>query len=208
DASRDLLDVLRRLGLLRAELLAGVDEPVALDALLPLVEPAVEAILPEQLLVRAALDDPAAVQDQDLVRALDRGQPVRDHERRAPAAQRPESVPDHRLALAVQAGSGLVKDQDPGIGQDRARDGDSLALPAGQLHAALAHDRVVAVLEAVHEFIAVGDAARGADLRVRGARPREGDVLPDRAVEQEVVLERSEERRVGKEGGAGWWSDE
>ena len=113
-----------------------------------------------------------------------------------PLAQRAQAVLDQRLALAVEARRRLVEDQDSRVGEDRARDGDALPLSAGQLHAALADDRVVALLELLDELVAVRDAATRLDLLARGVRPREGDVLGDRAVEQEVVLHHDAEVRA------------
>ena len=74
-----------------------------------------------------------------------------------PAAQRAQAVLDQRLALAVEARGRLVEDQDARIGEDRARDRDALALAARQLHAALADDRVVPLLELLDELVGVRD---------------------------------------------------
>ena len=87
-----------------------------------------------------------------------------------PAAQRVQAVLDQRLALAVEARGRLVEDEDARVGEDRARDRDALALAARELHAALADDRVVALLEAVDELVGVRDAADLADL-ARASRP-------------------------------------
>ena len=113
-----------------------------------------------------------------------------------PAPQVPQAVLDQRLALAVEARGRLVEDQDRRVGEDRARDRDALALAAGELDAALADHRVVALLELRDELVAVRDAADALDLRARRVRPREGDVLGDRAVEEEVVLQHDAEVRA------------
>src|SRR5690606_24756675 len=149
----------------------------------------VETALAQQLVVGAAFDDSALVHDEDLVGGLDGGEAVRDHEGGAAAAEVLESVPDEGLALGVEAGGGLVEDEDARIGDDGARDGDALALAAGELDAALADDGVVAVVEALDELVAVRDAGGGADLFEGGAGACERDVLADGAVEEEVVLE-------------------
>ena len=57
------------------------------------VERAVAAAEREELLVRAALDDLAVLEDEDLIGAADRRQAVRDDERRAALAQRSRSRP-------------------------------------------------------------------------------------------------------------------
>ena len=86
-----------------------------------------------------------------------------------------QALLDERLGLGVEAGGGLVQDQDARVGQDRARDGHALPLPARQLHAALPHDRVVALREALRELVHARDPAGRQHLllrRVRAARRR------------------------------------
>src|SRR5260221_2834208 len=180
-------------GQLGGEVLARVDEPVELEAVLLVVELAIAPVPGQQLLVGAALDDLAAFEHQDLVGAADGREPVRDHERRAPPPQRAQTVLDHGLALAVEARGRLVQDQDAWIGEDCPGDRDALALTARELDATLAHHGVVLLFEALDELLAVRHAAHGADLLRRGVGPRERDVLGDGAVEQEAVLEHDAE---------------
>ena len=83
-----------------------------------------------------------------------------------------------------------------GFGEDGAGDRDALALAARQLHAALADDRVVLLLEPLDELVGVRDAADFADLFERRVRTAVADVLGDRAVEQKVVLQHDAELRA------------
>ena len=76
-----------------------------------------------------------------------------------------------------------------GIGEQRARQRDALALTARQREALLADDRVVAVREPQDELVRLGRARRGLDLRRRRVGPAERDVGADRVGEQERVLE-------------------
>ena len=111
-----------------------------------------------------------------------------------------EALLDQRLGLRVEAGGGLVQDQDARIGEDRARDRDALALAARQLHAALADDRVVPFSKRFGELVHARDAAGLQHLLLGRVGPREGDVLADRAVEQERLLQHHAElRAVGVE---------
>src|SRR5215510_8681120 len=87
-----------RFGQLRREVLAVVDEAIGLELVLLVVQRAVAAAERDELRVRAALDDLALLEHEDLIRAADRREAVRDDERRAPAPQRLEAVLDHRLA--------------------------------------------------------------------------------------------------------------
>src|SRR5690606_41874 len=158
-ARRDLRRLLARrlrLALLR-RILARIDVEIRFELVLALVEPAVEAADGHQLVMVATLHDATLVHHQDLVRTRDRRQAVREHERRAAAAQLAETIADQRLALAVEGGRRLIEDEDARVGQDRTCDRDPLPLTARQLHASLAHDRVVAVLEAADELVAVRD---------------------------------------------------
>src|SRR6185503_16910269 len=140
-----------------------------------------------------ALDDLSVLEHQDLVGAPDRRQAVRDDEGGAAVAQRLEAVLDHRFALAVEARGRLVEDQDPRIGEDGAGDRHALALAARQLDAALADDRVVALLELLDELVGVRDAADLFDLFQRRVRTTVAEVLGNGAVEQEIVLQHDAE---------------
>ena len=92
------------------------------------------------------------------------------------------------LALGVERARGLVEDEDARILQDGARDGDALLLPAGELHAALADERRVALGEARDEVVGVGGAGGGLDLGVGRGALSVADVLGDRAREEHRLL--------------------
>ena len=63
-------------------------------------------------MVRAALDDHALVEHDDLVGADDGGEPVRDHQRGAVLRHQLERILDFPLGVAVERGGGLVEQQD------------------------------------------------------------------------------------------------
>src|SRR5690606_26810875 len=73
-------------------------------------------------------------------------------------------------------------------GEQRAGYGDALSLAARKLHPALADDRVVAIRKLADELLAVGQPRRLQHRLLLGVRPGVEDVLPDGAVEEEVVL--------------------
>src|SRR4051812_48632695 len=120
----------------RKEVLAGVDELVPLDVILFVVQLTIPAIGRDQLAMGSALDDPAVLHHEDLVRALDGRQAMRDDERRSPLAERAQTVADERFALAVQARRRLVQNENARIREDRARDGHALPLSAREFYAA------------------------------------------------------------------------
>src|SRR6185436_6098988 len=69
------------------KVLARIDERVLLRAILLFIELAIASAELNELAMRAALDNLAALEHQDLIGALDRRQAVRDDERRAAAAE-------------------------------------------------------------------------------------------------------------------------
>ena len=110
-----------------------------------------------------------------------------------PSRRRAQAVLNHLLALGIEARRRFVENQHARIGENRARDRDALPLPARQLDAALADDRVVAVREPEDELLAVRDARRRLDLVERRRRIGVADVLGDRAVEEKVLLQHRRE---------------
>src|ERR1051326_1915707 len=74
-------------GGLRCEVLAGIDETIALEPVLFVVQLPIAAAFGNQLVVRPAFADLAGFEYQDLIGALDGRQAVRDHECRSAAPQ-------------------------------------------------------------------------------------------------------------------------
>ena len=141
--------------------------------------------------VRAPLHDVALLQHQDLVRAADGREPVRDHEGRAPRAQR---AAGRRWISASLSLSRL----DVASSRIRMRGSARIAraiatrcrCPPESFTPALAHDGVVPLGEALARTRRSAPCPAGReDLGARGARLGEGDVLGDGAVEEEVVLQ-------------------
>ena len=139
--------------------------------------------------MRAALVDDAVLDHENLIGAPDRRQSVGDDERRPSSPQRPQAVLDERFALAVEARRRFIEDQDFRVGQNGARDGHALALAPGEPHAALAHDRLVAIREALDELRAVRDPAHTPDVVVTRTGLAVPNVVGECTVEQEVVLQ-------------------
>ena len=90
----------------------------------------------------------AAVDDADLVGVGDRREAVGDDQSRAPFAQGVKRLLNRLLGLGVERRGRLVEQDDRRVFEEGARDGDALALAAGELQAVLAAGRVVAALEA------------------------------------------------------------
>jgi len=73
------------------------------------------------------------------------GEAMGDDQAGAAFHQAFERFVDKSLALGIERGSGLVQQEDAWIGENGAGDGDALALAAGELGAARADHRVVAL---------------------------------------------------------------
>ena len=111
-----------------------------------------------------------------------------DHDRGAAGEQAAHGSFDPRLGVQVDVGGGLVEDQDPRVGDQRAREREQLALAGRQLGAALADLGVIAARQLGDELVGADRGGGGADLRVVGVGAPEGDVLANRAREQERLL--------------------
>ncbi len=70
------------------------------------------AVFCEQPLVRAAFDDPAAVDYDDLIGRAHRRKPVRDQDRHLVVAFRPEQLEDCRLGRRIHGRGRFVEDED------------------------------------------------------------------------------------------------
>src|SRR5689334_14389753 len=134
--------------------------------------------------MRAALDEPSPVEHEDLIRAENRRETMRDDECRTSVPQRIQPFLDQRLALTVQARRRFVEQEDRWIGEKGSRDRDTLALSSRQLHATLADDGLIAVGHPLDELVAVRDARDAHDVGERRVGTRVTNVLEDRSVEE------------------------
>ena len=97
---------------------------------LQLGKPRIEPAGGGERLVRAFLDNVALVHHQDAVAGEDGREPMRDHQRGALGHQPLERGLHEFFGLRIERGGGLVKQEQRGVAQDRARDRDALALAA------------------------------------------------------------------------------
>src|SRR5690349_7197557 len=111
--------------------------------MLPRVEIPIPSVLSVECIVSAALQDTSVFDDQNLIRAADGRKAVRDDERGAAFHQIPEPFLNQRLRFGIEAGGSFVQDQNARVGKNGAGDRNTLALAAGKLNAALAHNRFV-----------------------------------------------------------------
>lgn len=162
---------------------------LALGARLRLVLHRVLAVEREQLLVRAALDDDAVLQKNDLGRVANRREAMRDRDRRQRARDLAERLLHDSLRRRVESRRALVEQQNHRIANQRARNRDALLLAAREARRRLlAHHRVVALRQLRDKVVAVG-ALGGANHLLLGRR-RRARIVGDGA-EQNVVANRS-----------------
>ena len=138
--------------------------------------------------MRAALDDPAAVDDEDHVGGDDRREPVGDRDRRAALHQRLERALDEPLARGVERRRRLVEHEDARVLEQHACDREPLLLAARHAVAALAHPRVVPVLELENPVVDERGRGGALDLGVGRVGLRVEQVLAHGRVEEVRLL--------------------
>ena len=103
-------------------------------------------------------------QHHDLVGAADGGEPVRDHDHGAVLHQVGQRLLHQQLGFGIQVRGGFVQDQDGGVLQQRAGDGDTLPLAAAQARAAVADHGFVALRKPLDELVGQGRFGGAADI--------------------------------------------
>ena len=112
--------------------------------------------------MRPLLDDLSVFEHDDQVGVPNRGETVRDDERRPPGEEEAQRLLDLPLRADVHRRGRLVEDQDARVGEQRPRERDELALAQRETGAALLELRLVAVLEPEDELVRA-HRSRGAD---------------------------------------------
>ena len=93
-------------------------------------EVGVEAALSEERVVVAQLNNPAIGDDGHLIHRRGRPQPVQHRDNGASLAQAGQGAIDGLFGARVQGAGGLIEQQQLGVANDRASDGNALALTA------------------------------------------------------------------------------
>src|SRR5262249_12064516 len=140
----------------------------------PPVELRVEAARRDELVVPAALDDAATVDDEDDIGVADRREPVRDDHAGPGGQERAQRLLDGQLGARVDVRGRLVEDEDARIREQRARDGDELPLPLAERPAARRERRLVAFRQGGDEVVRLRGARRGLDLGAARVGAAEG----------------------------------
>ena len=144
--------------------------------------------------MRAALDDHAVIEHENLVGADDGRKPVRDDERGAVARHAVELILDVPFGMAVERRGRFIEQQDRRRFEDGAGDGDALLFAAGKFQAALADLGLVALRRKADEAVDLRLARRFLDFGVARVPAAVADVVADRIVEQHGVLRHHADR--------------
>src|SRR5713226_2515274 len=95
---------------------------------------------------------------------------------------------DKLLAANIDRRGGLVKNENPGVAQNRSGNREALPLATGKIAAALAHLAIICVRLLQDEFVSISRLPRFDDFSQRRSRPSIADVFGDRATKQERLL--------------------
>src|SRR5579862_9302384 len=95
----------------------------------------------------------------------------------APLRDTDQSLRDGALIGLIESGGRLVKHQNLRVQEQRASQGDSLALARGESLAALRDDRIVAIGQRQDSVVNRGRARGASDLVVGSSGPPVSDVL-------------------------------
>ena len=102
---------------------------------------------------------------------------------------------DVALGGRVGLGGGLVQDEDGGVLEVGARQGDALTLPSGEEPARITQDRVVAMGQTCDALVDAGRPGSRLDLLPGGVGTSQGDVVVDGLVGQGHVLQHDRHAR-------------
>ena len=120
----------------------------------------------EQFTLGASVHDLPLLQHHDLIRILNGGQPVGDHQQRLSFGKGHDGPLDLVLVLRVREGSCLVQNDDGRVLQNCPGDGDALALSARELLTRVPGGGVPAVLQTADELLTLGCPGGGEHLLV------------------------------------------
>ena len=128
--------------------------------------------------MRALLHDLSRVDDENLVRVADGGEAVCNDEGCASLHQLEHRVLNLDLGASIDGRSGLVQDQQIGIGQNGARDGDELALSLRDVACIIGQHSIVSLRQVDDEAVRIGHARGLLHLFVRRVQAAIADVFP------------------------------
>ena len=136
----------------------------------------------------ATLENPTALENEDLVGVVDGGKPVGDDKARAVFHEVVERLLDQALGGGVHARGRLVENQDRRVFQEGAGDREALLLADAEFHPALAELRVETLGETPDEILGVRSAEGLPHFLLGGFGLADAEVLGSGAVEKKTLL--------------------
>ncbi|CAK8736737.1 hypothetical protein SODG_000450 [Sodalis praecaptivus] len=137
----------------------------------------------------AAFDDPSLLHHQNFIGFFDGGQAMGDDQGGPILLQRIQRFLDCPLGFGIQRRGGLVEDKYRAIAQQRAGDGDTLTLAAGEQDAVFADNRIQAHVHFFDEIHGVSHAGSVLYLLAGvGCLAGISDIVGDSIVKQMHVL--------------------
>ena len=115
--------------------------------------------------MRTLLHNPPGLQHEDHIGPLHAREAMRHNNHRPHAPHPLNDAPDAPLGLGVQVRRRLVEEEDLGLAQQRAREGDALALAAGEEDAVRADEGFVGFWERDYEGVDADEGAGGVEAR-------------------------------------------
>lgn len=147
------------------------------------------AVLLQELFVTPLLHDLSLFDDDNTVGPSHCTEAVDDDEDGVPLRDSGHVVLDDAFRFVVQRTGGFVEDENARVGDQRAGDGDTLALAAGQCAALLADQGVVTFGQFEDEVVGAGQFGRLHDRAHLQGGVGQGDVLAHAAVKQRILLQ-------------------
>src|SRR6476469_9923103 len=151
-------------------------------------EPLVLTAPQQEFVVGSRFDNRAAIQDDDPVGPLNRGQAMCNHQRRPVGHEIAQRQLHDAFGLGIERRGSFIQNEQGRIAQNRPCDRQSLPLSAGQLDASLAYHRLVALRKSLDKLLRERQRCRLYNLGLCRAYTSEGDVVEHRVIEQHHIL--------------------
>ena len=132
-------------------------------------------------------NDPALIDEDDLVGEGNARRAVGDYDNRRRQLRVAQPLEDSRLHRRINSGSGVVQNQQARLADQRPRQGNPLPLPAGETRAPFAKYGVIAFRQFEDEFVGAGEFCGSNHLLIIREHS-ESDIAAYRVIEEERLL--------------------
>ena len=139
--------------------------------------------------MRAVLGDAALFQHENLIRILRGRNALGDDDRGHAFAQTLQASADGCVRLGIHGAQGVIEHQDAVVIQNRPGDGNALFLAAGQGHALLTDQCIVALFKLFNDIVHIGDLRRPLNRLAVGIAVGQADILIDGLGKQKRLLQ-------------------